>query len=73
MIINSKCQLQTLKQAFEGNTRTKTLRLIHTTGEFIARLPIEEAMAQYGDWLYSNAYSESFTEVSVWILNNGGK
>lgn len=62
--------MQTLKQSFEGNTRTKTLRLIHTTGEFIARLPIEEAMAQYGDWLYCNGYSESFTEVSVWILNN---
>ena len=65
--------MQTLKQAFEGNTRTKTLRLIQITGEFIARLPIEEAMAQYGDWIYSSAYSESFTEVSVWIMSNGGK
>ena len=70
MITNNKFQLQTLKQAFEGNTRTKTLRLIRTTGEFVARLPIEEAMAQYGDWIYSSAYSDSFTEVSVWIRDN---
>lgn len=62
--------MQTLRQSFEGNTRTKTLRLIRSSGEFIARLPIEEALAQYGDWLYCNGYSESFTEVSVWILNN---
>lgn len=59
--------MQTLRQAFEGNTRTKTLRLIHSTGEFIERLPIEEAFQKYGDWAYRNAYSESFTEVSVWI------
>ena len=65
--------MQTLKQAFENNARTKTLRLIRSSGEFIARLPIEEAMAQYGDWIYSSAYSESFTEVSVWIMSNGGK
>ena len=70
MITNSKYEQQTLKQAFEGNTRTKTLRLIRTTGELVARLPIEEALAQYGDWIYSNAYSESFTEVSVWIRDN---
>ena len=62
--------MQTLKQALEGNTRTKTLRLIRTTGEFIARLPVEEALAQYGDWICSNWYSESFTEASVWIINN---
>lgn len=59
--------MQTLKESFEGNTRTKTLRLYNTSGERIARLPIEEAMEQYGDWNYHNGYSESFTEVSVWI------
>ena len=59
--------MQTLREAFEGETRTKTLRLYNTSGERIARLPIEEAIEQYGDWNYSNAYSESFTEVSVWI------
>lgn len=61
--------MQTLKEAFEGNERTKTLRLIRVTGEFIARLSIEEALKQYGDWIYRNAYSEGFTEVSVWISN----
>lgn len=63
--------MQTLREAFEGNTRTKTLRLfISHSGERIARLPIEEAIKQYGDWIYRNAYSESFTEVSVWISDH---
>ena len=61
--------METLREAFKDNTRTKTLRLITSRGDFIARLPIEEALEQYGDWIYCNAYSESFTEVSVWILN----
>lgn len=61
----------TLRQQFENNffARTETLRLFQVTGERIARLPIEEALEQYGDWMYSNGYSESFTEVSVWIFN----
>jgi hypothetical protein len=59
--------MQTLREAFEGNMRTKTLRLIRTTGEFIERLPIEEALEKYGHCIYYSAYSESFTEVSVWI------
>ena len=62
--------MQTLKEAFEGNTRTKTLRLIRANGQHITTLPIDEAIQQYGDWIYCNGYSESFTEVSVWILNN---
>lgn len=65
--------MQTLKEAFEGNTRTKTLRLITSMGDFIARLPIEEALQQYGDWIYCNAYSESHTEISVWIIRNNTK
>lgn len=65
--------MQTLKEHFEGNTRTKTLRLITSMGDFIARLPIEEALEQYGDWIYRNGYSESFTEVSVWIARNTTK
>lgn len=59
--------MQTLRESFEGDTRTKTVRLYHITGERIARLPIEEAIQQYGDWLQTCGYSESFTEVSVWI------
>jgi hypothetical protein len=60
---------KTLREAFADNTRTQTLRLYHITGERIARLPIEEAIEKYGDWEYCNGYSESFTEVSVWILD----
>ena len=62
--------MQTLREHFADNTRTKTLRLITSMGEFLERLPIEEALEQYGDWIYYNGYSESFTEVSVWISNN---
>ena len=62
--------METLREAFANNVRTKTLRLIRMTGEFIARLPIEEALEQYGDWIYCNAYSDSFTEITVWIRNN---
>lgn len=61
--------METLRESFKNNTRTKTLRLITSRGDFIARLPIEEALEQYGDWIYCNGYSESFTEVSVWILD----
>ena len=61
--------MQTLREFFDDDTRTKTLRLYQVTGERIARLPIEEALEQYGDWTYCNGYSESFTEVSVWIFN----
>ena len=65
--------MKTLREAFEGDTRTKTLRLYQTTGERIARLPMTEALQQYGDWVYSCGYSESFTEVSVWISNHTTK
>ena len=61
--------MQTLREFFDDDTRTETLRLFQVTGERIARLPIEEALEQYGDWIYCNGYSESFTEVSVWLLN----
>ena len=61
--------METLRESFKNNTRTKTLRLITSRGDFIARLPIEEALEQYGDWIYCNGYSESFTEISVWILD----
>lgn len=59
--------MKTLREEFADNTRIKTLRLIRSSGEFIARLPIDEAMQQYGDWVYRYSYTESFTEVSVWI------
>ena len=60
--------MKTLMEAFEGDTRTKTIRLIRTNGERIARIPIEEALEKYGECLYSCAYSESYDEVSVWII-----
>lgn len=60
--------MNTLREVFEGNTRTKTLRLNSTRGQFIEKLPIGEAIKKYGHCIYSCGYSESFIEISVWII-----
>ena len=66
--------MKTLKESLEElPRRIKTVRLIRTTGDFIERCSIEEAEQKYGDWIYSSGYSESFTEVSVWITRNTTK
>lgn len=62
--------MQTVKESIEElPERIKTVRLIHTTGDFIERCGVEEAIQKYGDWIYSSGYSESHTEVSLWIRN----
>ena len=62
--------MQTLKESLdELPDRITTVRLIRTTGEFIERCSVEEAVQKYGDWIYSSGYSESFSEVSLWIRN----
>lgn len=62
--------MQTLRESLEElPERIKTVRLIRTTGDFIERCGIEEAKQKYGDWTYSSGYSESHTEVSLWIRN----
>ena len=62
--------MQTLKESIdELPDRIKTVRLIRTTGEFIERCSVEEAVQKYGDWIYSSGYSESHSEVSLWIRN----
>ena len=62
--------MQTLKESLdELPDRITTVRLIRTTGEFIERCSVEEAAQKYGDWIYSSGYSESFSEVSLWIRN----
>ena len=65
--------MQTLRESFQDDVRTETLRLYRTTGDFVARLPIDEALERYGEWIYTGAYSESCTEVSVWIMRNTTK
>ena len=72
-----KCELaisvsasEVVKESIEElPERIKTVRLIHTTGDFIERCSVEEAKQKYGDWTYSSGYSESFSEVSLWIRN----
>lgn len=62
--------MQTLRESLEElPERIKTVRLIRTTGDFIERCGVEEAKQKYGDWIYSSGYSESHTEVSLWIRN----
>ena len=62
--------MQTLKESLdELPDRITTVRLIRTTGDFIERCSVEEAKQKYGDWVYSSGYSESFSEVSLWIRN----
>lgn len=62
--------MKTLKESLdELPSRITTVRLIHTTGEFIERCNVREAIQKYGDWIYSSGYSESFSEVSLWIIN----
>ena len=62
--------MKTVKESIEElPERIKTVRLIRTTGEFIERCDVAEAVQKYGDWIYSSGYSESHTEVSMWIRN----
>ena len=62
--------MKTVKQSIEElPERIKTVRLISTTGEFIERCDVTEAVQKYGHWTYSSGYSESHTEVSLWIRN----
>ena len=62
--------MQTLKESLdELPDRITTVRLVRTTGEFIERCSVEEAAQKYGDWIYSSGYSESHSEVSMWIRN----
>ncbi len=62
--------MKTVKQSIEElPERIETVRLVRTTGEFIERCSVAEAIQKYGDWMYSSGYSESHTEVSLWIRN----
>lgn len=60
--------MKTLKEALEElPERITTVRLIKISGEFIERCDLETAMKKYGHMKYSSGYSESHTEVSLWV------
>lgn len=62
--------MQTLKESLdELPSRITTVRLIHDTGDFIEKCSVSEAAQKYGNWMYSSGYSESHSEVSLWISN----
>ena len=66
--------MKTLKESLdELPNRITTVRLISTMGDFIERCSVKEAAQKYGDWVYSSGYSESHSEVSLWIRRNTTK
>lgn len=63
--------MKTLREAIEEMPdRITTVRLIQTTGDFIERCSVDEAIKKYGDMLYSCGYTEGYNEVSLWVRNN---
>lgn len=63
--------MQTVQESLdELPDRIKTVRLIRATGEFIEKCSVTEAAQKYGDWAYHSGYSESHSEISLWINNN---
>lgn len=62
--------MQTLREAIEELPKRITkVRLYTTQGVWLGNYSLDEAIQKYGDSLYSSGYSESFTEISLWILN----
>ena len=62
--------MQTLKEAIEElPKRITNVRLYDTQGVYLGNYSTDEAVQKYGDWHYHSGYSESFTEISLWILN----
>ena len=60
--------MKTVKESLdELPNRIKTVRLIRATGGFIERCSVTEAIQKYGNWTYHSGYSESHSEISIWI------
>lgn len=60
--------MKTLKAAIEEMPeRITKVRLYTIRGTWLGNYNRDDAIQKYGDKTYSNGYSESFTEVSLWI------
>lgn len=65
--------MKTLKETIKESPRITKVRLYKTTGEWLGNYSVDEAVQEYGNWIYSSAYSESCNELSVWIRKNTTK
>ena len=60
--------MKTLKEAIEElPERITKVRLYTIRGMWLGNYSREDAIQKYCDMTYSSGYSESFTEVSLWI------
>jgi hypothetical protein len=60
--------MQTLREAIEELPKRITkVRLFTTRGIWLGNYTTEEAIQKYGARRYSSGYSESFSEISLWI------
>lgn len=63
-----KIEQQTLKQVIdELEDRYTSIRLYKENGVWIGTFSRDDAIKQYGDLKYWCGYSESCTEISIWI------
>lgn len=59
---------KTVKQSIdELPERITSIRLHKANGAWIGIFSRDDAIKKYGDLKYSSGYSESFTEISIWI------
>lgn len=65
--------MQTLKESLEELPQITKVRLYRTTGDWLGNYDIKEAVQEYGNWVCSSGYSESYNEISVWIRRNTTK
>ena len=66
--------MKTVKQAIEElPERIKTIRIYNFQGEYLGTYDTNNVVEKYGDWNYHSGYSESFSEISMWICSNTTK
>lgn len=67
--IRSSRSFQTLEQwCSDLSPRIKTLYLHEITGQIIGKLSVDDAIAEYGDHEVTNSYTDSASQISVWIM-----
>lgn len=51
--------------------RIDTVVVHNVDGTILGKLPVKDAIEKFGEWYFSNGYSEGDRTVSVWIFNKG--
>ena len=66
--------MKTVKQAIEElPERIKTVRIYNYKGQYLGTYDVNTVVEKYGYLNYSSGYSESFSEISMWICSNTTK